>query len=320
MLSDIPNLDLAGQVYPHLNILQTKERLDTLIEQYLTPKDLSAHIEDLPLQLANPQPRPRQPIHWQSIHPEQVIGIELEVFLAILVGAIATEDPIRGYTQASRQYLEPIHPQLARFVGGLVAPDGTMLELGLWEKEERQHAPALMKIYRQLTGRPPTFSPHTPKTYQPSDDAADALYRHGLHRIMTEYSAVCLYLWLMAQTTGTLQQVLAELLQDEINHMTKFWGWGLWLFPQSHLSRLKDSWHQIRVWQKNSHIQSTIHLIRTFRRMMDVLNWNRWSWQHKLELVYSFIIVLHRLWRWSESLTPEDLQQIFTTDSLSTPR
>ncbi len=59
-----------------------------------------------------------------------------------------TEAPIRGYTQTSRQYLEKLHPQMARFVGGTVGKNGELLELGLWEKEERQHTPALIKITR----------------------------------------------------------------------------------------------------------------------------------------------------------------------------
>lgn len=300
-----------------MNILQSIKQLDRLIDQYLTPKILSDRLEDLPIQFENPQPRPWQSIHWQNINLEQVIGIELEVFLSILVGAIETEEPIRGYTQTSRQYLEPIHPQLARFVGGIAAPDGIMLELGLWEKEERQHAPALIKIYKQLTGKQPTLSLHTAKTYQPLDNPYDDLYRHGFHRVITEYSAVCLYLWLMAHTTGTLQQVFAELLQDEINHMTKFWGFGLWLFPESYLSRIRHSLPQILVRQNSnraSHIQSTIHLFHTFRRMMTVLNWTRWSWPHRLELVYTFLNVLHHLWRWSGSLKPEYLLQLFATD------
>jgi hypothetical protein len=314
MLSYKLNIDLAGEIDPHLRI---SKRLDTLINQYLTPQILCDRLEDLPIQFKNPQPRPWQPIHWQTINPEQVIGIELEVFLSILVGAIETEDPIRGYTQTSRQYLEPIHPQLARFVGGIVASDGTMLELGLWEKEERQHAPALSKIYHQLTGKLPTFSLHIAKIYRPLDNPYDDLYRHGLHRVITEYSAVCLYLWLMAHTTATLQQVFAELLQDEINHMTKFWGFGLWLFPESYLSRIRHSFSQIFSLQNSnraSHIQSTTHLFQTFRRMMGVLNWTRWSWHRRLELVYTFIKVLHLLWRWSGSLRRDYLQQLFATD------
>lgn len=316
MLSHISKIDIAGQIKTAPNFLQTCQRIDTLIHQYLTPQILSDRLEDLPIQFNNPQPRPWQPIQWPNINPEQVIGIQLDLFLSILIGAIETEEPIRSYTQTSRQYLEPIHPQLARFVGGIVGNDGTMLELGLWEKEERQHAPALIKIYKQLTGEQPGFSHHIPRTYEPLENPHDDLYRHGLHRVITEYSAVCLYLWLMAQTTGTLQQVFAELLQDEINHMTKFWGSGLWLFPESYLSRIKSSVRQIFIRKKatqTSHIQSTLHLFRTFGRMMGVLNWKGWSWQNRLELVYTFSKVLHLLWGWSKNLTPEYLQQLFVT-------
>jgi hypothetical protein len=114
-----------------------------------------------------------KPIDWYAINQEQILGCDREVFLSILIGTINTEAPIRGYTQTSRQYLEKIHPQMARFVGGIVAEDNTMLEIGLWEKEERQHTPALIKTYQQLTGekiippRPvyPKINPH----YSPHD-------------------------------------------------------------------------------------------------------------------------------------------------------
>ena len=38
---------------------------------------------------------------------------------------------------------------------------------------------------------------------------------------------------ILTQTTGALQQVLRELLIDEINHMTKFWGFGCWAYPEA---------------------------------------------------------------------------------------
>nr|ADO19036.1 hypothetical protein Nfla_2902 [Nostoc flagelliforme str. Sunitezuoqi] len=166
------------------------------------------------------------------------LGLDAEVFLSILIGAMDTEAPIRGYTQTSRQYLEKLHPQMARFVGGTVGENGELLELGLWEKEERQHTPALIKIYTQLTGEKITPKLRTVRGYLPTDDAYEDLYRHGLHRIATEYGATCLYIWLMAHTTGALQDVLEELAQDEINHMTKFWGFGVWAFPDTGLMRI----------------------------------------------------------------------------------
>ena len=106
------------------------------------------------------QPRKWSNINWQDINPEQVIGIELDIFLSII-------------------------------------------------NQQRE-----VKNYQQRVN--------------PDQD----LYKHGLHRVTTEYSAVCLYIWLMSHATGTTQQVLAELLQDEVNHLTRFWGMGMWLYPR----------------------------------------------------------------------------------------
>ena len=230
--------DLADQSYPSPHYLQTQRRIRSLIDKYIAVEKLHERLEDLPIQFANPQPRPWKLIDWHTINRNQIIGLDAEVFLSILIGAMDTEAPIRGYTQTSRQYLEKLHPQMARFVGGTVGKDGELLELGLWEKEERQHTPALIKIYTQLTGEKITPKLRTVRSYLPTDDAHEDLYRHGLHRIATEYGATCLYIWLMAHTTGALQDVLEELAQDEINHMTKFWGFGVWTFPDTGLMRI----------------------------------------------------------------------------------
>ena len=287
----------AGEISEHFYFWNIPTRINRLINHYLTWEILSDRLEDLPLQFTHPQPRPWQPIDWQTIDTQQIVGIDVEVFLAIIVGAVNTEAPIRGYTQTSRQYLAPIHPQMAQFVGGIATKDEGLLELGLWEKEERQHAPALSKIYQQLTGQKLILQPHQPKKYQPSEQPEQDLYRHGLHRVITEYGATCLYFWLMAHTKATLQQVSGELLQDEINHMTKFFGFGLWLFPRRSTPA--------------SPLQSITRLNRTFRRLMKVLDWDEWSWLNKMELVYTFICVGYRLWRWNSILTSEYLQQLF---------
>ena len=117
----------------------------------------------------------------------------------------------------------------------------------------------------------------------------------------------------MVHTTETLQQVFAELVQDEINHMTKFWGFGVWLFPESYPSKIRRTLSEAIAFKKltqQNHLRSTAHLNRTFQRMMGVLYWNSWSLSNKAELFYTFISVLHRLWRWNSSLTSEYLQQL----------
>ncbi|ALF54188.1 hypothetical protein ACX27_17245 [Nostoc piscinale CENA21] len=300
--------DLAGKSYTLPNYWQIQQHLCSLIDDYVASEKLQERLEDLPRQFIHPQPRPWKPIDWQAINHSQIIGIKPEVFLSILIGAMDTEAPIRGYTQTSRQYLEKLHPRMGEFVGGTVNEAGELQEIGLWEKEERQHTPALMKIYTQLTGEKIIPKHRTVRGYIPTDDPHEDLYRHGLHRVATEYGATCLYLWLMAHTTGALQDVLEELAKDEINHMTKFWGFGVWTFPDTGLIRITTTLIKTR-----SQNYERNNLMRTLRRMMNTLNWNAWTATNKATLLFTFTYTMHRLWKWHNSLTPEYLQNLFAS-------
>ena len=303
----LPSVDLAGQIYLHPNYLQSLDRIKYLTASYLSYAELGDRLQDLPIQFNNPQPRPWQAIDWQSIELGQIIGINPEVFLSVILGSIDTEAPIRSYTQTSKQYLDALHPQLARFVGGTVAENGSLLELGLWEKEERQHTPALIKIYTQLTGKKVVPTPRAVRQYQPSEDPYTDLYRHGLHRVATEYGATCLYLWLMAHTTGQLQIVLEELVKDEINHMAKFWGFGVWAFPDTSLLKIGRT----LIKQRPIYSKSRSSLLGTLRRMSNVLNWQHWSSSNRATFTFTCIYILNHLWGWSKSLKPEYLQELF---------
>ncbi|HEY9824495.1 MAG TPA: hypothetical protein V6D19_03545, partial [Stenomitos sp.] len=305
LLSNHTLSNLEGSTRPGTEV-KPLQQIRELAEHYLCVATLNERLEDLSRQFQQPHTRPWQRIEWHNIHPSQIVGIDPVVFIAILAGAADTEDPIRGYTQTSRQYLEPLYPKMARFVGGSVDGNGKLIEIGLWEKEERRHTPALQKLYSQLTGLQLRLLPTTPRTYQPSGNAHTDLYRHGLHRIATEYGATCLYLWLMAHTTGPLQTVLEELLIDEINHLTKFWGFGRWAFPDA--SRvtvlqtiLQSAWH--RQWQRDRG-SSFLH---TWRHMAQTLHWEAWSWANQLSFLWTLTVVLHRLQHWSNSLTPQSL-------------
>lgn len=314
-----PTMDLAGEVCFRPNFWQTKARINYLIDEYLSCEELCDRLEDLPQQFKNPQPRQWATINWQDINSEQVIGIDLEIFLAIVRGAIDTEAPIRGYTQTSRQYLEPIHPSMAKFVGGTIAEDGAIAELGLWEKKERQHTPALIKLYQYLINERITPRSRTVKAYQTGKNLDRDLYQHGLHRVVTEYGAVCLYLWLMSHTTGTTQQILAELLQDEINHTAKFWGVGMWLYPNSAKELIRELLSQIHTILPVSYVsnpKSESNINSTFQRMMSVLNWQSWSVLSRGELIYTFVWILKRIWLWNAQLTPEYLHSCCASPDL----
>jgi hypothetical protein len=301
--------DLAGSLSAQLTHRQLQTRINHLVDHYLSLDRLQTHLEDLVDQWQQPRPRPWGPIQWNAISPDQVMGIAPDIFCRILAGAINTEAPIRGYTQASRQYLAPYHPAMARFVGGRVNAIGALIEPGLWEKEERRHTPALTQIYTRLTGQPLAIQPHSARPYTAGADPRQDLYRHGLHRIATEYGAACLYLWMMAHTTGPLQAVLAELLIDEVNHMTKFWGFGQWAYPDSSgfkigqtlFSALREKW-------KEPTIQGS--LLHTLWRMTKELHWSEWAFTNQATLMYTFGRVMHQLLRWHRRLTPDYLRAL----------
>lgn len=302
--------DLAGTVHKNPTPGQIRQRIRHLVKRYVTDEQLRDRLEDLPQQFAHPSPRPWPRLPWKTVHPSQVLGMEVSTFLAVLSGAINTEAPIRGYTQASRQYLTFNYPDMARFVGGQLDEQGTLVKLGLWEIEERRHTPALVQLYRRLAGAKPAIVPHSPRPYQPSTDPRTALYRHGLHRIATEYSATCLYLWMMAYATGPLQAVLSELLIDEINHMTKFWGYGMWIFPHSSLWKIGHTlWNTMVERRRDRAISGS--LLHTVSRMMQVLQWQTWTPSQRCTLAYTTYQVMAQLWHWHPTLTPDYLNGLF---------
>ncbi len=305
-----PVTDLAGPPCPDPTLGHTLRRIRHLAHGYLTVAHLRDRLEDLPQQFQHPQIRPWQPLPWREVSADQLQGIDRTTFCALLKGTIDTEAPIRDYTATSRQYLEHLYPAMAEFVGGKVDNGGTPLTVGLWEREEKRHTPTLIKLYTLLQGEPPPVTPHQARPHSPNEDPHGALYRHGLHRVATEYGATCLYLWMMAYTTGPLQQVLAELLIDEINHMTKFWGFGQWAYPDSGLGKISRTLGQSLI-QKVRHPTASGSLIHTLRRMMTELAWEQWSVAQRLALIYSFEQVMKRLWCWHRTLTPTDLNRLF---------
>ncbi|MEM9003414.1 MAG: ferritin-like domain-containing protein [Cyanobacteria bacterium P01_F01_bin.86] len=298
--------DLAGEWNLNPNLLQILRRIQQLTDRYVNEAVLRDCLEDLPTQFECPRVRPWGAIDWRSVHVDQLSGIDHDAFCALLLGTINTEAPIRGYTQSSRQYLEHLYPQMARFVGGQADETGKLTELGLWEREEKRHTPALVKIYTLLSGQRPDIVPHLARPYRSAADPHENLYRHGLHRVATEYGATCLYLWMMAHTTGALQTVLAELLVDEVNHMTKFWGFGMWAYPDSSPLRIGQTLSKAML-SKFRYRATQGSLLHTLRRMMYELAWSQWSPTNRLTFLYTFDQVMKSLWAWNRSLTPDYL-------------
>lgn len=271
-----------------------------LVDRYLSVQILQSNLVDLPSQFQDPHQRRWDPIRWKAVNPRQIRGINPEIFLAMIVTASEVEDPIRGYAHESWTYLDPVHPKMAHFMGGSSG------SAGVWEKEERRHAPVLRKLYQQLTGDSPTqIIPNSVNPVASTADPRQAAHHHILGRVNTEWSAVSVYLWLMAHSSGELCQVLAQLLQDEINHLAKFWGFRRWAFGSScrdqfifSVNRLVELFHGHRVERSQG---STL---------LKKLNWIQ-GWPNMLALGYCFTLTAFAIWQWDHQIQTRDLDSLF---------
>jgi hypothetical protein len=93
--------------------------------------------------------------------------------------------------------------------------------------------------------------------------------------------------------------------------MTKFWGFGLWAYPDSSVLKVFKTLIGTAVGQLFYRHHARASLVHTLRRMAQILHWSAWSWGNQLTLVWTFIVVLFRLWRWSHTITPAYLEALF---------
>src|SRR6476469_3667096 len=122
-------IDLAGNEYQSPRYLQSRTRITSLIDHYMSLEVLSDRLSDLPQQFSTPHPRAWVPIDWQGINRDQIIGVKPEIFLQILASAAEIEAPIRSYGRESWCYLHHIYPQMARFMGGIFDDNGNIARL-----------------------------------------------------------------------------------------------------------------------------------------------------------------------------------------------
>ncbi len=302
--------------FPTLSISKTyltnRSRINHLIDEYLSVERLSDHLNDLSTQFTHPHQRPWGPVHWQEMDQTQIVGIDPEVFLELLAGAAEVESPIRSYSRESWDYLQHFHPKMATFLGGTYGPDQSIQVVGIWEKEERQHTPVLKKIYQQLTGMQLTLKPNTVQGYHSSTDLQADIYHHLVSRLSSEWSAISLYLWLMAHSTGALHGAISQILQDEVNHLAKFWGFSRWAFGRSFQEQFLASTHTVAQLFKH-HEQERTH-------GSQAINPNHLLTQlsESVELVFTFLRVMVRIRRWNAELSPSYLTHLFGPQPLVT--
>jgi hypothetical protein len=299
------NEDLAGRVRVEATYLGTRARINQLVDRFLSVDVLSDRLSDLPSQFSNPHQRPWEPINWKRVNAAQIIGIDPHLFVQIISSSAEIEAPIRGYAQESWDYLHHFHPQMALFVGGELSEETGRHSVGVWEKEERQHTPVMRKLYQQLTGETFSPKPNAVAGYQETENSNAAVYKHLCSRISTEWSAIAVYLWLMAHSTGELQQAIAQLLQDEVNHLAKFWGFSRWAFGSSSMKQFGAAVRDILALVK--HHKSD----RTNGKEMLSLGQVVGQLPKLVEIGFTFVRVMIQIHAWDKELSYSYLKHLF---------
>lgn len=132
LITSAHNSNKTTMSHPHY--LRTRARLNGLINQYLSIEQLSDRLSDLPSQFETPHQRHWEPIHWHAIDRSQVIDVDLELFLKVIASAAEVEAPIRAYAKESWDYFHALHPQMATFMGGTFAEDGSTSPLAFGKR------------------------------------------------------------------------------------------------------------------------------------------------------------------------------------------
>jgi len=231
--------DLAGNVPTNHNRLQSWARVHGVANNFLTRELMEERYQDLSTQYDDPHTRQWERIEWNKVSPDEILDVKKETFLSFLRAAAEVEAPVPQYGTESWGYLRDIEPEFSLFVSGERTPEGERIRdgkgrgKGVWEEEEWGHSAHFRKIYNQLSGE--KLSACKEKSVDPverGDDPREAAKRHLQMRIAAEVSAVAGYSWLMSHSTGELQKAIAQPFQDEVGHLSKFWGFYREAFPE----------------------------------------------------------------------------------------
>ncbi|MEM9540892.1 MAG: hypothetical protein AAGA60_15475 [Cyanobacteria bacterium P01_E01_bin.42] len=196
-----------------------KARINTFVDRYLSLEMLGDRLFELSFHHRDSQLNAWQPIDWNAIDRGQITGISPELFLA--VAAISAE--VKTMPVYSRQMWEDIAgitSQIVTFLGSAIDEEGNLLELSLWEREERQHSAIFRQIYEQLAGERLPLSDECVFAIDTEIEVDRYLFQCAISKWIT----VSIYLWLLSHSLGALHHAIAQILKDEVGHLAKFWG------------------------------------------------------------------------------------------------
>lgn len=131
------------------------------------------------------------------------------------------------------------------------------------------------------------------------------MHTHLMTRISSEWGAISTYIWLMAHSTGALQQAIAQPLQDEVSHLAKFWGFSRWMFADSYIHQLSFSTKTLFAMLRH-HKHERTHGEEVLGQSLD-------CGTIRLGMEVGFILsrVMTRMHRWNRDLTSSHLHHLF---------
>ena len=301
--------DLAGNKYTNPSYLQIRERINFLIKKYLSAGVLYSYLHDLKLYLKTPERGQSKYIDWGKINLGQVSGVSNDLFIDKIMNAAKLETQNHDFETEIRDYLQAVNPQIACFLESNSTDrsmDAQALVKATEEKEEYQGLLLFRKIYKQLTGDELQLQGYAVNRNEFKGNLQEEIYNYALNRIANEWSAISIYVWLMAHSTGELQRVIVQPLQNEVSHLVKFWGISYWAFSDSFLSRLQNI------------TKNLTNLIKTHQRQderkSEILELNYAL--HSVEVTFTFTSVMMQLYQWHKTLEHLYLENLFAYPSI----
>ncbi len=299
--------DLAGNLYINPSYLQTRERVNYLIRHYLSAGILYSHLHNFYTSLKTPYSRHHhQSLNWQNINFKQVIGVSNDLFINKIISAAKLEMKCHDSETEIRAYLQAVNPRISCFLESISPPSKPKSIFDRTSRrKEYKKSDLFRKIYQRLTANELNIQYGSVKTYKLKGHLKEEIYNNALNNIVDQWNAISTYIWLMAHSTGELQELMLQPLQNEVNYLVKFWSISYWAFSHSFISSL----------QKRT--QKLTDLIRREEKQEkhknEILELN--SALHFVEVTFTFTSVMMQLYQWHKTLDDTYLENLFACPS-----
>ncbi len=298
--------DLAGNQYKNPSYLQIRERINYLVKKYLSAGVLYSHVHNFYLSLKTPYNKSHhQPIDWQKINLDLVAGISDDLFIDKIIGAAKLEMQSYDFDVEIQAYLQAVNPQITCFLENslpISSPQSKFIINKVNRIDECQESSLFRKIYKKLTGNELKIQKNAVNNHKFKNNLKEEIYNNVLNHILNEWNAISIYIWLMAHSTGELQKIIVQPLQNEIHYLAKFWSISYWAFKDSFIYSLQKRTKNITDFiQTHEQIQSkkenqTLELDHAL---------------HFVEVTFTFTSVMMQLYQWHKTLEDIYLENLF---------